>query len=116
MPTPRLYRIAFLNPTAGQGQPPVYEIYARSVSHGSMPGFVEIEKLVFGERTSILVDPVEEKLKAEFANVVRTFVPVHAIVRIDQVDKAGTARIMAGGESGKVMPFPGSTFGGSHQP
>lgn len=116
MPTPRLYRIAFLNPTAGQGQPPVYEIYARSVSHGSMPGFVEIEKLVFGERTSILVDPGEEKLKAEFANVVRTFVPVHAIVRIDQVDKAGQARITAGGESGKVTAFPGGGFGDGLKP
>lgn len=108
MPTPRLYRIAFLSPTGAQGQQQVYEVYARSVSHGSMPGFVEIEKLVFGERSSILVDPGEEKLKAEFANVVRTFVPVHAIVRIDQVDRAGQARIMSAGESGKVMAFPGS--------
>ena len=111
MSTPqRLYRVTFLN----QGS--VYEIYARSVSHGSMIGFVEIEKLVFGERTSILVDPGEEKLKSEFANVTRTFVPVHAIVRIDQVDKAGAARIMAGGESGKVIPFPVFTPGGDHKP
>jgi len=110
MSTQRLYRVTFLN----QGN--VYEIYARSVSHASMMGFVEIEKIVFGERTSILVDPSEEKLKSEFANVIRSYVPVHAIVRIDQVDKAGQARISAGGESGKVMPFPGSTFGGGHQP
>ena len=109
MSTPRLYRVTFLN----QGS--VYEIYARSVSHGSMLGFVEIEKLVFGERTSILVDPGEEKLKAEFANVVRTFVPVHAVIRIDQVDKVGAARIMAGGESGKVTPFPVFTPGGDHK-
>lgn len=100
MSTPRLYRVTFLN----QGH--VYEIYARSVSHGAMMGFVEIEKLVFGEKSSLLVDPSEEKLKTEFANVVRTYVPVHAIVRIDQVDKAGAARITAAGSSGKVMPFP----------
>ena len=110
MPTPRLYRIAFLNPTAGgQGQQQVYEIYARSVSHAELPGFVEIEKIVFGERSSILVDPGEEKLKAEFAHVVRTYVPVHAVVRIDQVDKAGAARIVSGGDSGKVTAFPGAT-------
>ena len=106
----RLYRVTFLN----QGQ--VYEIYARQVSHGEMPGFVEIEKLVFGEKTSLLVDPGEEKLKIEFANVTRTYVPVHSVVRIDQVDKAGAARITAAGDSGKVMPFPmphGFPSGGS---
>ncbi|MDP3295372.1 MAG: DUF1820 family protein [Nevskia sp.] len=110
MSTQRLYRVSFQN----QGQ--IFEIYARSVSHGSMLGFVEIEKIVFGEKSSILVDPSEEKLKAEFANVIRSYVPVHAIIRIDQVDKAGAARISASGESGKVMPFPGSTFGGDHKP
>ena len=113
MSTPRLYRVTFLN----QGQ--VYEIFARSVSHGSMMGFVEIEKLVFGEKTTLLVDPGEEKLKTEFANVSRTFVPVHSIVRIDQVDKAGAARITACGESGKVMPFPSfptsGASGGDHK-
>lgn len=108
MSTQRLYRVSFHN----QGQ--VYEIYARAVSHGGMMGFVEIEKLVFGEKSTILVDPGEEKLKSEFANVVRTYVPVHAIIRIDQVDKVGVARITAGGESGKVTPFPVFTNGGEH--
>src|ERR1700758_5630304 len=104
----RLYRVTFLN----QGQ--VYEVYARKVSHGGMMGFVEIEKLVFGEKTTLLVDPSEEKLKTEFANVERTYVPLHSVVRIDQVNKQGQARILAGGESGKVTPFPVYTngFGG----
>src|SRR5246127_4369743 len=98
MSSQRLYRVTFLN----QGQ--VYEIYARSVSHGGMMGFVEIEKLVFGEKTTLLVDPTEEKLKTEFENVERTYVPIHSVVRIDQVSKQGKARIHAGGgESGKVM-------------
>jgi hypothetical protein len=106
----RLYRVTFLN----QGQ--VYEVYARKVSHGGMMGFVEIEKLVFGEKTTLLVDPSEEKLKTEFANVERTYVPIHAIVRIDEVSKPGPARIhAAGGESGKVMPFPVYTSGGEHK-
>jgi hypothetical protein len=107
----RLYRVTFLN----QGQ--VYEIYARQVSHGSLLGFVEVEKLVFGEKTSILLDPSEEKLKAEFANVERSYLPVHSIVRIDEVSKQGPARIhAASGESGKVMPFPMYTSGGGeHQ-
>lgn len=106
MSTQRLYRVSFQN----QGQ--VYEIYARNVSHGSLMGFVEIEKLVFGEKSTLVVDTSEEKLKTEFANVTRTYVPIHSVIRIDQVDKVGAARIMAGGESGKVMPFPVYTGGG----
>lgn len=108
--TQRLYRVTFLN----QGQ--VYEVYARKISHGGMLGFVEIEKLVFGEKTTLLVDPSEEKLKTEFANVERTYVPVHAIVRIDEVSKQGQARIHAvSGDSAKVMPFPVFTSGGEHK-
>lgn len=107
MSTQRLYRVTFLN----QGQ--VYEVYARKVSHGGMMGFVEIEKLVFGEKTTVLVDPSEEKLKNEFANVERTYVPIHAIVRIDEVNKQGTGRIHAvSGDSAKIMPFPVYTSGG----
>jgi hypothetical protein len=109
MSSQRLYRVTFHN----QGQ--VYEIYARGVSHGSLLGFVEVEKLVFGEKGGVLVDPTEERLKTEFANVVRTYLPVHAIVRIDEVSKQGAARILAGGESAKVMPFPLYTSGGEHK-
>lgn len=106
MKSQRLYRVTFLN----QGQ--VYEIYARQVSQGGMLGFVEVEKLVFGEKTSIVVDPSEEKLKTEFAGVVRTYLPMHAVIRIDEVEKQGTARIVGAGDSSKVMPFPLYTSGG----
>ena len=61
-----LYKVIFMS----QGQ--VYEIYARSVGHGDMFGFVEVEELVFGERTTVVVDPSEEKIKSEFENVKRT--------------------------------------------
>lgn len=96
--TSRLYRISFHN----QGK--VYELYARGVSHGGMPGFVEVEKLQFGEKSALVVDPSEEKLKAEFENVERFYVPLHAVIRIDEVSKPGPARISAGGD--KVLPFP----------
>lgn len=101
----RLYRVSFHN----QGK--VYEIYAGSVSHGGMPGFVEVEKLVFGEKTALVVDTSEEKLKAEFEGVERFYVPLHAVIRIDEVAKAGTARISTGGGD-KVVPFP-MILGGS---
>jgi len=102
----RLYRVSFMN----KGQ--VYEVYAREVSHGAMLGFVEIGKPVFGEKTTLLVDTSEEKLKQEFANVDRFYVPVHAVVRIDEVSKQGPARISDGEPGSKVTPLPFYTFGG----
>jgi hypothetical protein len=87
----RLYRVSFHN----RGQ--VYEIYAREVSHAAMLGFVEVGKLAFGEKSSVVLDPGEEKLKNEFENVERFYVPVHAVIRIDEVSKQGAARIHAGG-------------------
>lgn len=102
----RLYRVSFHN----QGK--VYEIYAKGVSHGGMPGFVEVEKLVFGEKTMVVVDTSEEKLKTEFEGVERFYVPLHAIIRIDEVAKAGPARITAGTGGDKVVPFPMAMGGG----
>lgn len=94
-----LFKVVFMN----QGQ--IYEIYARQVGHGQMFGFVEIEELVFGERTSVVVDPSEEKIKAEFENVRRTYLPMHSIVRIDEVDKQGASKISKI-EGGNVAQFP----------
>ena len=96
----RAYRVIFHN----QGN--VYELYARSVSHGEMYGFVEIGEIIFGERTAILVDPSEEKLKGQFAGVKRTFVPIHAVVRIDEVEESGTSKMTATGEASNVTQFP----------
>lgn len=99
MTEPRLYRVIFLN----QGQH--YELYARYVFQSDMWGFVEIEELVFGERSQLLVDPAEEKLKTEFDGVRRSYIPTHSIVRIDEVSKVGEVRITeANGEN--VTPFP----------
>jgi hypothetical protein len=95
----QLYKIIFMN----QGQ--VYEIYARSISQGDLFGFVVAEELVFGERTTIVVDPSEEKLQSEFDAVKRTYLPMHSIVRIDEVEKAGVSKISSV-EGGNVAPFP----------
>ena len=93
-----LYKIVFMS----QGQ--VYEIYARSVSHGGLFGFIEVEQLVFGERSTVVVDPSEEKIKSEFENVKRTYLPMHSIIRIDEVDKQGTSKISK--VEGNVAQFP----------
>lgn len=102
-----LYRIAFYN----QGE--VYEIYARSVSQGGLYGFVEVEELVFGEKTELVIDPSEEKLSSEFADVKRTYIPMHAVVRIDQVTQRGKARVTStdGDSNSKVRSFPVYTGG-----
>ena len=95
-----IYKIIFHN----QGK--IYEIFAAHVSHDGLFGFIEVEKLIFGENTSVVVDPTEENLKSEFSGVERTYIPMHAIIRIDQVNKRGTARITEGGAEGNVTPFP----------
>jgi len=99
MASKTLFKVTFMN----QGQ--VYEIYARSVGHGALFGFVEVEELVFGERSSIVVDPSEEKIKSEFKGVKRTYLPMHSIVRIDEVDKQGTSKISKI-EGGNIAQFP----------
>jgi len=96
----RIYRVTFHN----QGK--VYEIFARSVSQGGLFGFVEIEGLLFGEKTVVIVDPSEETLQREFAGVERTYIPLHAIIRIDEVEKRGAAKIVAGEGPGKVTQLP----------
>ncbi len=95
----QLYKIMFLS----QGK--MYEIYARSVSQGSLFGFIEVEKLVFGERSSIVVDPSEERIKSEFESVKRTYIPMHAVIRIDEVEKQGVSKISSV-EGGNVAQFP----------
>lgn len=94
----QLYKVIFMS----QGQ--VYEIYARSVGQGSLFGFIEVEKLVFGERTTVVVDPSEEKIKSEFENVRRTYLPMHSIIRIDEVDKQGASKVSK--IEGNVTQFP----------
>lgn len=97
-----LYKVVFFN------QDKVYEVYARSVSQGALYGFVEIEQLVFGERSGVVVDPSEERIKAEFSGVARTYLPMHAIIRIDQVEKQGVSKISSA--EGNVTPFPQSVY------
>ncbi len=99
MTAKRIYKIIFVS----QGQ--VYEMYARNVGHGALFGFVEVEKLVFGERSSIVVDPSEEKIKTEFAGVTRTYLPMHSIIRIDEVEKQGLSKISKL-EGSNVAQFP----------
>jgi hypothetical protein len=100
MAASHIFRIMFVN----QGK--VYEVYARKVSHGELFGFIEVEELVFGERSSVVLDPSEERVKGEFSGVKRTFLPLHSILRIDEVRKQGTAKITALEAGANVTQFP----------
>jgi hypothetical protein len=95
-----VYKIIFHN----QGK--IYELHARNVSQGSMYAFVEIEGIIFGDHTELVVDPAEEKLKDEFAGVNKIYVPMHAIIRIDEVSKQGSNKIVDSSVSGNITPFP----------
>jgi hypothetical protein len=103
----RIYRVTFFN----RGE--VYEVYARSVGQGGLAGFIEVEELLFGERSSVVVDPSEERLQREFEGVRRFYVPMHTVVRIDEVERQGTARITTDGEGGKIASFPAPFYPGS---
>ncbi|MCO7224831.1 DUF1820 family protein [Pleionea sp. CnH1-48] len=94
-----VYKILFVN----QGQ--TYEIYARSIVQSELYGFIEVEELLFGERTQVVVDPAEEKLKAEFEGVKRSYIPMHSVIRIDEVEQQGVAKI-SDAAGNVVTPFP----------
>ena len=96
-----IYKVIFHN------QNQVYELYARAIYQSDMYGFIEVEEFVFGEKAQLVVDPSEEKLKNEFASVTRSYIPMHSVVRIDEVEKEGTGKIIpAKGDKVAQFPFP----------
>jgi hypothetical protein len=101
----RIYKIVFHN----QGK--IYEMHAKRVGPSSLLGFIEVEELLFGSGT-VLVDPSEERLKAEFADVKRTYIPMQAVIRVDEVEKEGVNKIVAASDRGdaNITPFPSPIF------
>ncbi len=96
-----VYKVIFQNGSQ------VFEVFARQIYQSDMWGFIEIEEFVFGERSQILVDPGEEKLKSEFNGVKRSYIPMQAIIRIDEVDKEGSGKVSdVAAVEGNVASFP----------
>ena len=100
MASSHIFKIMFVN----QGK--VYEVYARKVSQGRLFGFIEVEELVFGERSTVVLDPGEERIKSEFTGVKCTMLPMHSILRIDEVKKQGISKISALEGGSNVAQFP----------
>ncbi len=106
----RIFKIAFLN----QGK--VYEIFAKKVHQGELYGFVELEDLIFERSNSLVIDPSSEKLQEEFAGVNRTLIPIHAVIRIDEVEKEGPGKITELDEKSNITPFPTAFFKPDRKP
>jgi hypothetical protein len=100
MAATHIFKIMFVN----QGK--VYEIYARKVAQGRLFGFIEVEELVFGQRSTVVLDPGEETIKSEFAGVRCTMLPMHSVLRIDEVKKEGISKVSALEGGSNVAQFP----------
>lgn len=96
-----LYKISFLN----QGQ--VYELYCSRVSGSDLSyGFIEASGFVFEADDAVVIDPTEERLREEFADVEVLHLPTHAVVRVERVKRRGTAVIRDRKSGEKVTPLP----------
>ena len=84
-----IYKILFVQ------QDKLYEIYAEYISEETLIGFIEAENIIFADNSVNNTDPNEEGLKNEFKAVKRCYIPIHTIVRIDEVVKEGPAKIHA---------------------
>ena len=96
----KLYRIAFLN----HGK--VYELFCTGVCTSGLLGFIEVSGLELGDKESLVVDPTEEKMRDEFDGVEVLHLPLHSVLRVEQVKKKGQLVIRERESGEKVTPFP----------
>ncbi len=96
-----LYKITFLS----QGKS--IELYAGSVVSSGLWGFIEVADLVFNDAgDGLVIDPTEERLREEFADTRRLHLPMHAVVRVEEVKRRGVCRIRDAASGDKVIPLP----------
>ena len=96
-----LFKITFLN----QGKS--YELYARHVGTSALWGFTEVAELVFEPRgEGLVVDPTEERLREEFGATRVLHLPLHAVIKVEEVEKRAPAAIRDAASGEKVTPFP----------
>ena len=93
-----VYRVTFIN------QDKVIEVFVKHVYQSDIWGFIQLEGFIFGQRSELLVDPGEEKVKQLFNEVKSSFIPTQAILRSDEVERSGVAKLSEA--KGNVTPFP----------
>ena len=98
MKTKCVYKIIFIQ--LGE----IYEVFAKKIYQSDMYGFIEVEEYIFNKDQQLVVDPSSEKLKNEFSNVERSYIPINSIMRIDKVNEMGEAKIKE--NKGQVSPLP----------
>jgi len=96
----KLFRVAFLN----HGK--VYELFCTGVCSSGLLGFIEVSGLQLEEKDSLVVDPTEEKMRDEFEGVEVLHLPMHSVLRVEQVKNKGPAVIRDRESGEKVTPFP----------
>lgn len=94
-----IFRVIFWN------QNQIYEVYVNQIYQSDLYGFIEVEEYQFGERSGMIVDPGEEKLKNEFSGVKRSYIPMHAVIRIDEVEKQQSLGKITEYKGDKVTPI-----------
>jgi len=76
----RIYRVVFA------GQDKVYELLVHQLFQSDMVDFLEVEDIILPD-DSLANDPLIQKLLHDFSNVKRCYIPMHAILRIDELEE-----------------------------
>jgi hypothetical protein len=83
-----LYRIRF------RTEDKALEVYCNRVEQSDLFGFIEVSGFVWSGKSDIILDPTEQEVRSEFSGVKIARIPMHAIIRIDQVEKSGKAKVL----------------------
>ena len=102
MPKKKVYLVRFVS------EKQLYELYAHQVCSSHLPGFIEIVELIFDQQSDLVIDPSEERLRSEMAEVSSLMVPIHAVQRIDVVRHQGKPKIKprSGQPDSNITVFP----------
>jgi len=95
-----LYKVTFFN------QSKIYELYAKDVFSSEIYGFIYVAELVFDQNSTIVIDPAEDKIRDEFANVNVLHLPMQSIIRIEEVKKKMSCKIRDIKKGENITPFP----------
>ena len=94
-----IYKIIFHN------KKNIFEIYAKKINHSNLLGFIELENIILKSNSQLLLDPLYEKLRLEFKNVNKTYIPLNSVIRIDVINKSYFEQINNKNKS-NVHSFP----------
>lgn len=76
----RYYKIQFYD-----AKKEIFTLKAKSVSPTSFLGLIEISEIIHKEESNLLITPDDDKSRIEFKNVLKTYIPIGHIIRIDEI-------------------------------